>query len=236
MARNKYPEITVNRILDVSLELFLKKGYDHTTIQDIVNALGDLTKGAIYHHFKSKDDIIEAVASRLLNGNMEAVLNGTGVEGRTGLEKIQNMMLGCLRDPNQTVLLRAAPNLMKNPRFLAGQIYSSVNEMSRYIIKPYIVEGIQDGSISGRIEEAQDMAEAFSVLTNIWINPTIFLFSKEDFRRKFYYLKRIAEELGCPFLTDEIYQEYERYRSLMQENGMIPESEDTFRPLLDHSE
>ena len=46
MARNKYPEETVARILDVSLKLFLEKGYENTTIQDIIDALGNLSKGA----------------------------------------------------------------------------------------------------------------------------------------------------------------------------------------------
>ena len=41
MARNKYPEVTVERILDAAQKLFLEKGYDHTTIQDIVDELGD---------------------------------------------------------------------------------------------------------------------------------------------------------------------------------------------------
>ena len=47
MARNKYPEVTVEKILEVSQRLFIEKGYDNTTIQDIVNELGGLTKGAI---------------------------------------------------------------------------------------------------------------------------------------------------------------------------------------------
>ena len=47
MARNKYPEVTVEKILEVSQRLFMEKGYDNTTIQDIVNELGGLTKGAI---------------------------------------------------------------------------------------------------------------------------------------------------------------------------------------------
>ena len=65
MARNKYPEITVDKILDVSERLFLEKGYDNTTIQDIVNELGGLTKGAIYHHFKYKEEIMEALRDRM---------------------------------------------------------------------------------------------------------------------------------------------------------------------------
>ena len=55
MARNKYPEVTVEKILEVSQRLFMEKGYDNTTIQDIVNELGGLTKGDMYHHFKSKE-------------------------------------------------------------------------------------------------------------------------------------------------------------------------------------
>ena len=58
MARNKYPEETVKKILDVSHRLFREKGYDHTTIQDITDALG-MSKGAVYHHFKSKEDILD---------------------------------------------------------------------------------------------------------------------------------------------------------------------------------
>lgn len=60
MARNKYPELTVEKILEVSQRLFLEKGYEQTTIQDIVDNLGGLTKGAVYHHFKSKEEIINA--------------------------------------------------------------------------------------------------------------------------------------------------------------------------------
>ena len=43
MARNKYPEITVEKILEVSQRLFMEKGYDNTTIQDIVNEYEPIT-------------------------------------------------------------------------------------------------------------------------------------------------------------------------------------------------
>ena len=69
MARNKYPEVTVEKILEVSQRLFMEKGYDNTTIQDIVNELGGLTKGAIYHHFKSKEEIIDALGEKLFFDN-----------------------------------------------------------------------------------------------------------------------------------------------------------------------
>ena len=45
MARNKYPEETVKLILDVSTRLFSEKGYDDTSLQDIINET-KLSKGA----------------------------------------------------------------------------------------------------------------------------------------------------------------------------------------------
>ncbi len=54
MARNAHPEVTRQRILDAAKKLFAQKGYERTTIQDILDELEDLSKGAIYHHFKNK--------------------------------------------------------------------------------------------------------------------------------------------------------------------------------------
>ena len=65
MPRNKYPEKTVERILQTSYYLFTTRGYDNVSIQNIVDELGDITKGAIYHHFKSKDEILSAIFDKL---------------------------------------------------------------------------------------------------------------------------------------------------------------------------
>ena len=54
MPRNKYPEQTVEKILNAAAALFAEKGYAHTTLQDIIDATG-LSKGAVYHHFQSKE-------------------------------------------------------------------------------------------------------------------------------------------------------------------------------------
>ncbi len=55
MARNKHPEQTVQLILETAARLFAQKGYDETSMQDIMDAT-HLSKGAIYHHFKGKEE------------------------------------------------------------------------------------------------------------------------------------------------------------------------------------
>ena len=54
MARNKYPEVTVEKILTWLEQLFLEKGYENTTIQDIVDHLDGLSKGSSVPSFQIK--------------------------------------------------------------------------------------------------------------------------------------------------------------------------------------
>ena len=64
MARNKYPEETVKLIVEVATRLFTEKVMTQPSLQDIINET-KLSKGAIYHHFASKEEIFEAIISRI---------------------------------------------------------------------------------------------------------------------------------------------------------------------------
>jgi AcrR family transcriptional regulator len=59
-------------IVDCALALFLSKGYAATTIADIL-ARTRLSKGAFYHHFMSKDDVLEAAMERLIAAGIAAM-------------------------------------------------------------------------------------------------------------------------------------------------------------------
>ena len=117
MARNKYPEVTVERILDVSQRLFLEKGYENTTIQDIVEELGGLTKGAVYHHFKSKEEIMDAVGDRMFfeNNPFEAVKGRTELNG---LQKLREVIRLNQSDAARASMTVQSIPLTRNPRVL----------------------------------------------------------------------------------------------------------------------
>ena len=72
MARNRHPEATVERILAEAARLFLQKGFEKTSMQDIMDATG-LSKGAIYHHFASKEDILLRIGERMGAENAAAL-------------------------------------------------------------------------------------------------------------------------------------------------------------------
>jgi AcrR family transcriptional regulator len=61
-------------ILAVALELFTKRGYDGTSIDDIRQAAGFRSKASLYTHFKSKEDVSEALTTRILGQMEKAIL------------------------------------------------------------------------------------------------------------------------------------------------------------------
>lgn len=58
------------RLLAAATRLFAEQGYDRTSVQEIVEAAG-VTKGALYHYFGSKDDLLHEVYGRVLRLQQE---------------------------------------------------------------------------------------------------------------------------------------------------------------------
>lgn len=56
--------IRKREILDAALTLFMSRGYDAVSVNDILAATG-LSKGAFYHHYSSKTEVLQAVVERL---------------------------------------------------------------------------------------------------------------------------------------------------------------------------
>ncbi|MEU8530142.1 TetR/AcrR family transcriptional regulator [Streptomyces sp. NPDC048629] len=57
-------------MLDAALQLFAEKGFEGTSVQDVVRAAG-VTKGAMYHYFPSKDDLLHEIYLRVLRMQTE---------------------------------------------------------------------------------------------------------------------------------------------------------------------
>lgn len=169
MSRNKYPEETVAKILDVALELFSTKGYEATSIQDIVNGLDGLSKGAIYHHFKSKDEILDAALDRVNAPVMAELERVRDARGLTGAEKL-NLMYGASSSaPQMQAWAKVAPaaDPIKNARLLGLEYRGSMVDSVERFLLPVIEEGVHDGSISCACP--REAAEVLSLLANLWL-------------------------------------------------------------------
>ena len=199
LPRNKYPEETVQKILDASLKLFLEKGYEETTVLDIISEMGGLTRGAFYHHFKSKEEVFDALCEKLFYES-NPFEKAKSHKELNGLEKLKCVLRTSFDETEYHQLSMASMQLMGSPAFLKKLIESNQELAPMY--QELIEEGIQDGSIQS--EQPKLLADLYVLLTNFWSIPTIYPMTADETWQKFLMIKSIMDNLGLPVIDDEI--------------------------------
>lgn len=208
MARNKYPEETVKLILDFSTRLFMEKGYDGTSLQDIISGT-KLSKGAIYHHFSSKEEIFEAICNRIGEENTKTLAKIRDNKALNGYEKLKAIFRAALLSSNQNLMFTVSPSLLDNPRFLAMQIRQLYDIVVPDFIQPILKQGIEDGSII--TEYPRELAEAMMLLTNVWLNPLVRPTDAGGMRSRCITFNRLLKGMGLDLLDDEMIAGYTSY-------------------------
>ena len=196
MARNRDSHETRKKILEVSKDLFLEKGFDNTSIQDIIDGLGGLTKGVIYHHFESKQEILQSI----IRENNQEILNYNW-RGDTGLEKIQNSLMDAFSNFEQQRLVYSASIKLRSPRLLGEQYLSLFSDFLPEI-RERVYEGVKDESI--KTEYPEELADLIILTLNIWIGFQISVYSVEELKRKMKFIKLSFDGLGVQLISDEM--------------------------------
>lgn len=216
MARNKYPENTIKLILDTAERLFLEKGYDATSIQDIIGGLGGLSKGAVYHHFKSKEEIFNAVSARYNQQVVEELRQARDDAACTGLEKLKKMFALSLADADRDMVYTVSPDMMKNPRLLVTQLREIFYDVVPHYVRPVIEAGIQDGSI--KTDDPEELSEMLILLTNIWLNPSVIEADVATMARRVRFLDKALRGMGIELLDEPMIESYARYCEAYQKH------------------
>lgn len=216
VARNKHPEETVNLILDVAFRLFMEKGYEHTSIQDIINHLGGLSKGAIYHHFKSKEDILIAVTDRMTAESNQMLADIRDRRDLSGKEKLKTIFKESIGRPVQNDIFTVAPDFHNNPKLLFSLLHDTIEEAAPNYIFPIIQQGISDGTIE--TDYPEQLAELILLAANVWMNPMIFDSSEEDSCRKFMVFGQMLQGFGLDIMDEEMLERLQELTSIYQKN------------------
>lgn len=103
---------TRERILDVAVDLFIEQGYAGTSVRDISERLG-MTKGSLYYHFASKEDVLNALVTPLMD-DLDAFIVDARAASRVD-RTLVGRLVGLLDEHG--VLLRS---LMGDPSVLHG--------------------------------------------------------------------------------------------------------------------
>ena len=77
-------------ILDTAEALFFERGYEETSVQDILDAM-ELSKGGFYHHFESKMAVLEAVSARRAERKFTQAARELRASSLGALEKLNRL-------------------------------------------------------------------------------------------------------------------------------------------------
>ena len=135
-----------NEILDAALNLVYSKGYEQMTIQDILDSL-QISRGALYHYFASKQTLLEALIERSANEAMQTFLPIAHDSNLSSVQKIQGIFDTSIRwkTMQKDLILSALRNWYSDENILVRQKLTteSLKYMSRLLV-PIIRQGMQE--------------------------------------------------------------------------------------------
>lgn len=122
-------------LVDMCVKVFNRHGYDATSMGMLAAKLG-ISKSAIYHHVKTKEEILQSALTEALGGLEEVMDAAEHTEGPT-INKIESLIVGAVRvliekQPSVTLLLRLRGNsevetdALKRRRSLTNRLASLI--------------------------------------------------------------------------------------------------------------
>jgi AcrR family transcriptional regulator len=150
-------------LIDLAQRLFLERGYERTTVSDVIDAAG-VSKGAFYHHFKAKEDLLEAIAERSARQSLEALSAVRTDPDLNALQRLNGMLTG-MREWKR----EAMPELRVTFRALAEAnnavlYYRIVGAVFR-ALAPALTEVIAEGRREGVFDVADPDLAAEAILS-----------------------------------------------------------------------
>lgn len=154
---NKTP--VEERIVRTAERLFAQRGFSSTGMRAIAKA-ARVSIGAIYHHFKSKEDILERIIRDELDRRRQALaeLKAAGLPLKDQIQKIVEMHFALLNDKRNSARLFFRERFDPSPS-LRAKIQDLYDEVASFI-----ADVIGEGIAAGEIRPCQPLVTAYAIL------------------------------------------------------------------------
>lgn len=157
-------------ILQVARDLFLTKDYDQTTMAEIMDTL-NIAKGTIYHYFKSKEVLFEAVIEDIVEKNIRQMESLIKNSSQKALQKIELLVnAGNISQENERIVkqLHKPANDALHSRLLAATLMKQAP-----LYAQVIEQGCEEGVFKTQapLECAEFLLSAIQFLTDMGIYP-----------------------------------------------------------------
>lgn len=199
MARpvKKPPEVWREEILNAARQLFISKGYEETSVSDIMAMAGG-AKGMFYRWFQSKEEVMHALGNQMFfeDNPFEAV---RGRDDLNGLEKIRSLLAENRSNSERNRINMQAVLILKDPRILAAAV-----GQNRRVLTPLWLELLEEGQKDGSIktEYAKELSELLPLI-NFWLMPSVFPATEEELLHKYRFVTEMLACMGLPLYDDD---------------------------------
>ena len=144
----KHPDIRRAELLDRASALFVQRGYDNVSLNDLIADVG-VSKGAFYHWFPSKDELITALAERSAREQITALEAALAQSQGTALDRL-NALLRAGFDVKMRMgapeQLAAMVSLLRPENaHLYGRIITASEDLARPLLARVIADGVAEG-------------------------------------------------------------------------------------------
>lgn len=163
-------EKTRAKIMASALSLFVRKGYEHTTLNDVAARL-KLTKGAVYWHFANKEALLVALVKEMLI-KFQRQLNELMPREELSFPVVTEMMISnaerIVTDPKGAEFFML---MQTQVRWGADSMTRTREQLlSRDVAGPYhtLVRALENDLAAGRVRKGVDPVAVASVGMSIW--------------------------------------------------------------------
>ncbi len=184
---------TNNRMLVAGLELFYQKGYYTTSIDDILTKL-NLSKGAFYYHFESKEDYLLEIIKTLLVRKVYSAL----VEPIESHENTIDLIINCFENSLETAVHNEMDCGFILNNFIAefngrnAEVMKHLNEILK-IWEVTLVSAVQRGKFNGHINRHADAESVAIYLMSSYIGIRTLMAETNPSARKYRYMSQLRQ-------------------------------------------
>ena len=131
------------QILDAARRLFLTKGYEATTIEDVLTAVG-IAKGTLYHHFPGKEAILDAIVLRTVDAIVQRAQ--AAADGPQPATTCSLAVVGAARAPQEDIELAQQIRATGNLRL---HVLAMTETWTRLV--PILTRLVEEGAAAGEL-------------------------------------------------------------------------------------
>lgn len=169
-----------NEILDRATELFVTKGYDNTSVTDIMNAVG-IAKGTLYYHFKSKEEILNGIIERIHYSVIERAKKVADNNEISVHEKILQTLLSLQVKDTGGMEILTEVHKPQNALMHQKMLQMMIRDVTP-VLAQVVIEGIEQGIF--HTDYPYEGAELFITYGNVIFDDGFMELTQEEMMKK----------------------------------------------------